>query len=196
LNTRERAKDRNAASVSTFLSKTDRMLRDADRSEPHMGVSTARDRVQTSLRDLNGRLVSVRAFIRAIELRKSRTELDPRIADAEMLPAKTALALAESLKGALNDGESERAFESSFPLRKLNVAIHTLSNLVTSDIVTLLRYPTGDESTALDLMRQREAQATSIHADVADAVAEVIDELGIRLPEPPSLKLPERATQS
>jgi hypothetical protein len=166
------------------------MLREADSSETHMGVGLAYERASLSMAALRGNLVLVRAFVSALETNKARNELRETIADAETLPAKTVLALADSLSGALKTSEAWSETVSPYPLRKLNIAINTLAGLITRDVFTSMRYPSGDETTTLQLMRSREAQAINIHNDVAEAVADVADALGIALPEPPALSLP------
>ena len=194
MTTREKAAGRNAASVTGFLGRMDRMLRDSSRDEPLMGLADARGRVNSNLLQLGGRLASVRTFVSTLEKRKAGGELDGKIADAEMLPAKTAIALAACLEGAVKDADDERQF-APYPLHKLNIAIGTLAGLITADMVTQTKYP-ADESLRSNMMKSRESQAKRIHLDVVQAIEDVAAELGISLPEPPALSIPERTTRA
>ncbi|MFH0885159.1 MAG: hypothetical protein V1861_05615 [Candidatus Micrarchaeota archaeon] len=184
MSVRKLAAGRNEASVGRFLRRLDDILRDSSLAEPRKGFDEISQRTRANVGRLKNKVESVRSFISDVEKMKETGLLDEAAANAESLPARTVLSLASMLESAF---ERAKLADSSYPLKRVNIAVQVLAGHISLPLVSGTRYPADDARLKESLIQSRQSQAVSVHEDVCRALEGIVEVLGITIPEVPRL---------
>lgn len=175
---------RNAASTDRFIATMADRTRGTTYADPQRAFNAFTNLTGKKLDLARSRVQEAKAFVQKTKERLATGELNELTAYGETVSAEVAVSLFEALEKMY-----DKAVEADdvHKLRFIGIAAHTLyAHLSREEVLVERKYPLGSEAVR-SVVGKRVEEAQTIHTDVVNSLAETHLELGVKIPEQPTL---------